>query len=90
MENKKIKKDFLKLEDEKQSRNDIGVPLLKKLFEGGKLLCKLPSMKEIQRYHLQQIDSLPTQFIDLDFEPKEFPVVHSKKLKTIIDKFKPA
>ena len=90
MENKKIKKDFLKLEDEKQSRNDIGVPLLKKLFERGKLLCKLPSMKEIQRYHLQQIDSLPTQFIDLDFEPKEFPVVYSKKLKTIIDKFKPA
>ena len=50
MENKKIKKDFLKLEDEKQSRSDIGVPLLKKLFEGGKL-CKLQSMKEIQRYH---------------------------------------
>ncbi|MGB8172529.1 MAG: nicotinate phosphoribosyltransferase [Nitrososphaeraceae archaeon] len=90
MENKKIKKDFLKLEDEKQSRNDIGVPLLKKLFEGGKLLSKMPSIKEIQRYHLQQIDSLPTQFIDLDFEPKEFPVVYSKKLKTIIDKFKPA
>lgn len=90
MENKKIKKDFLELEDEKQSRNDIGVPLLKKLFERGKLLCELPSMKEIQKYHLQQIDSLPTQFIDLDFEPKEFPVVYSKKLKTIIDKFKPA
>ena len=47
MENKKIKKDFLKLEDEKQSRNDIGVPLLKKLFEGGKFLSKMPSIKEI-------------------------------------------
>ncbi|MGB8450530.1 MAG: nicotinate phosphoribosyltransferase [Nitrososphaeraceae archaeon] len=89
MENKKIKKDFLKLEDEKQSRNDIGVPLLKKLFEGGKLLSKMPSIKEIQRYHLQQIDSLPTQFIDLDFEPKEFPVKYSKKLKTIKQEFKP-
>ena len=89
MENKKIKKDFLELEDEKQSRNDIGVPLLKKLFEGGKLLSKMPSIKEIQRYHLQQIDSLPTQFIDLDFEPKEFPVKYSKKLKTIKQEFKP-
>ena len=90
MKNNNIKKDWLRLEDEKPTHNDVGVPLLRKLFEGGKLLCKLPSIKEIRRYHFQQIDSLPTQFNDLDFEPREFPVMYSRKLKTIIDKFKPA
>ena len=74
----------------KQSRNDIGVPLLKKLFEGGKSSVQIAINEGDSEISFATNRFTPYSIIDLDFEPKEFPVVYSKKLKTIIDKFKPA
>ena len=89
IQNNKIKRDLLILEEEVQTGKGLGVPLLKKIFEGGILLCGLPSINEIQRYHFQQMTSLPGQYNDLDFEPRSFPLFYSKKLKTIAQEFKP-
>jgi nicotinate phosphoribosyltransferase len=89
IENKKIKKDVIILECEKESPNGLGVPLLRKLFDKGKLLCRMPSIEEIQRYYFQQIDLLPSRFKDLDFVTREFPVIYSEKLKTVAQEFKP-
>jgi nicotinate phosphoribosyltransferase len=90
LENKKIIRDWIMLEDEGQYPTGLAIPLLRKQFEMGKLLCKLPSIAEIKSYHIQQLDLLPSQFRDLDFEPKEFPVFISKKLKRITKQFRPA
>ena len=68
-ENGKIKKDVIILEGEKEIRGDPGVPLLRKLFDKGNLLCEMPSLWDIQRYCFQQIELLPTRFKDLDFAP---------------------
>ena len=78
------------LEDEGQYPTGLAIPLLRKQFERGKLLCKLPSIAEIQSYHIRQLDLLPSQFRDLDFKPKEFPVFISEKLKRITKQFRPA
>ena len=90
LENKKIIRDWIMLEDEGQIPTGLAIPLLKKQFEKGKLLCKLPSIAEIQSYHIRQLDLLPSQFRDLDFKPKEFPVFISEKLKRITKQFRPA
>lgn len=87
-ENGKIKKDVIILEGEKEIRGDPGVPLLRKLFDKGNLLCEMPSLWDIQRYCFQQIELLPTRFKDLDFAPGEFPVMYSDKLKSIAHDFK--
>jgi nicotinate phosphoribosyltransferase len=89
IENDKIKKDVIVLEGEKEIPDGLGVPLLRKLFDKGNLLCRMPSIKEIQRYHLQQMDLLPSRFKKLDSTPGRFPVIHSEKLKAITQKFKP-
>ena len=90
LQNKKIISDWIMLEDEGKYPTGLAIPLLRKQFERGKLLCKLPSIAEIQKYHIRQLDLLPSQFRDLDFKPKEFPVFISKKLKEIIKQLRPA
>jgi nicotinate phosphoribosyltransferase len=89
IKNDKIKKDILALEGEKEILDGPGVPLLVKLFDKGKLLRKLPSIVEIQRYHIQQLNLLPTKFKSLEFLPERFPITFSKKLKAITRHFRP-
>lgn len=60
------------------------VPLLRKFLNKGKILCKMPSVEEIQRYHCQQVNLLPPKFKDLDFAPEVFPVIYSEKLEATI------
>lgn len=86
----KIIRDWLILEDEPPPCDDLGVLLLRKVFEEGRLLLKLPSIKEIQSYHFEQMTLLPRQYKDLDFEPKTFPVIYSTKLKMIKKAWKSA
>jgi len=40
--------------------------MLQKILDKG-VLSKMPSIKEIQRFHLHQIKTLPPRFLDLDF-----------------------
>lgn len=89
IKNGKIKKDILALEGEKQILDDAGIPLLVKLLDKGELLRKLPSIVEIQRYHIQQLNLLPTKFKSLEFLPERFPITFSKKLKAITQHFRP-
>jgi hypothetical protein len=84
-----IKEDVISLEDEKKISGNLRLPLLRKLLENGKILCKMPSVEEIQRYHSQQINLLPPKFKDLDFVPEVFPVIYSEKLQTMMNQFKP-
>jgi nicotinate phosphoribosyltransferase len=87
IENNMIKEDVLSLEDEKKISGNLRFPLLRKFLENGKILCKMPSVEEIQRYHSQQVNLLPPKFNDLDFVPEVFPVVYSEKLQAMINQF---
>jgi hypothetical protein len=49
----------------------------------------MPEIEDIQRYCFEQIDLLPAQFKDLDFVPREYPVICSERLKTMTEEFKP-
>lgn len=86
IKNDKIKRDVLVLEEEGNNLKD-GYPLLVKMFDKGKLVRNLPSLAEIQKYHLQQLDLLPKIYKKLEFMP--FPIEFSKKMKMITRKFKP-
>lgn len=87
IKNDKIKKDVLALEGERGIPNGLGIPLLVKILDKGKLVCKLPTIVEIQRHHKQQLDLLPKKYKKLEFIPERFPVIFSKKLKTITRHF---
>ncbi len=43
----------------------------------------MPSMEQVQDYHLNQLKLLPFQFRDLDLVPDQFPIIYSKKLEKI-------
>jgi nicotinate phosphoribosyltransferase len=87
IENNMIKEDVISLEDEKKISGYLHVPLLRKFLENGKILCKMPSVEEIQRYHSQQVNLLPAKFKDLDFVPEVFPVMYSEKLQAMMNQF---
>ncbi len=87
LENGLIKSDFIALENEQEPVDSL--PLLQKIFDKGDILSKMPSIKEIQRFHLQQLKTLPSKFLDLDFVPKNFPVLVSKQLEAKTREFKP-
>lgn len=82
-----IKTDVIKLENEEQPMNSL--PLLQKIFAKGDILSKMPSIKEIQLFHLQQLKTLPSKFLDLYFVPENFPVVYSKQLEAKSKEFTP-
>jgi nicotinate phosphoribosyltransferase len=87
LKNNALKVDYIALEDE----NDFpegSIPLLQKYIHKGKIACEMPSIKQIQDYHINQLQLLPTQFKDLDFIPKQFPITYSKKLEEILQQFK--
>ncbi len=87
LENGLIKSDFITLEGEEKIPVD-SVPLLQKILDKGKILYKLPSIKQIQRFHLQQIKTLPPKFLDLG-SPENYPVLYSKQLEAETRQFKP-
>ena len=89
IENNIIKEDVIALEDEKKISGHMCVPLLRKFLDNGKILCKMPSIDEIQRYHCQQVNLLPPKFKDLDFVPEVFPVIYSEKLEATMRQVKP-
>ena len=87
LENGLIKSDFITLEGEEKIPVD-SVPLLQKILDKGKILYKLPSIKQIQRFHLQQIKTLPPKFLDLE-SLENYPVLYSKQLEAETRQFKP-
>lgn len=80
-ENGKIKLDTVALEDEATLPSS--VPLLTKYVEGGSMVRRLPSLKEIQGYHRQQVKSLPEEFTDITAEVEFFPVIISYKIEEV-------
>ena len=86
-ENGLIKSDLIELENEDKPVNSL--PLLQKIFDKGEILLKMRSIKEIQRFHLHQIKTLPAKFLDLDFVPETFPVSYSKQLEDKNREFEP-
>ena len=88
LENGLIKSDFIALENEEKLQLD-SHPLLQKILDKGNILSNMPSVKEIQRFHLHQIKTLPPKFLDLEFVPESFPVFYSKELKAKSREFKP-
>ena len=85
-----IKKDIIGLEEKEFSQGDTCVPQLRKFMENGKLLFDLPSIWEIQKFHLQQRNTLPPEFRRIDFTPVRFPVFYSENLEKITRELKPA
>jgi nicotinate phosphoribosyltransferase len=88
LENGLIKSDFIALENEEKLQLD-SHPLLQKILDKGNILSNMPSVKEIQRFHLHQIKTLPPKFLDLEFVPESFPVFYSKELEAKSREFKP-
>jgi nicotinate phosphoribosyltransferase len=83
IKNKRIFRDIIVLEDEKETPSSLGVPLLQKILDNGGLTYEMPSIEKTQQYCFEQIKLLPDQFKDLDYIPKEYPVIYSDKLKNI-------
>jgi nicotinate phosphoribosyltransferase len=81
IENNVLKMDYLILEDEKPP--DKCILLLKKYVDGGNKVLEMPSIFEIQKYTLKQLELLPTALKSLDVEPALFPVMLSQKLKSL-------
>ncbi len=81
IENNVLKMDYLILEDEKPP--DKCIFLLKKYVDGGNKVLEMPSIFEIQKYTLKQLELLPTALKSLDVEPALFPVMLSQKLKSL-------
>ena len=86
LENNLIKVDLITLEDEVTDNNNINsIPLLRKYIEHGKFLEEKPLIQTIQRFHLQQLSTLPSKFKNLEHVPETFPVKFSKKLVTLLN-----
>jgi nicotinate phosphoribosyltransferase len=77
-----LKSDILALEDEYFENS---IPLQKKVVDNGRLVHNsLPSIKEIQMYHLKQMSLLQAEFKELDSIPEKFPVVFSDRLQSLL------
>ena len=80
LENNLIKNDLVTLDNETVDNDINSILLLKKYIEHGKILEEIPSMQTIQKFHLQQLNTVPSRFKDLDHIPEAFPVQFSNKL----------
>lgn len=87
LENNIMKSDLVTLEDENGPLAD-SVPLLKKFMHKGEISERIPSIQMLQRFHLQQLNILPSKFKDLDFVTERFPVMYSEKLEALSSEFK--
>jgi nicotinate phosphoribosyltransferase len=78
-----LKTDILALEDEYFENS---IPLQKKVLDNGQLVHEniLPSIREIQRYHSEQMSLLHSESKDLDFIPQKFPVILSDRLQSLL------
>ena len=87
LKNNLIKIDLVTLDNEAVNDDNINsIPLLRKYIQHGKILEEMPSMQTIQKFHLQQLNTLPLKFKNLDYTPEVFPVEFSNKLVTLLDK----
>ena len=80
-----IKTDIIALEDEQDP--DHSVPLMKKYINQGRLECELPSLNEIQKYHQDQMRTIPNEFKELSTIIDKFPTVFSNRLEAITRQF---
>lgn len=85
LENNLIKIDLVTLDNETVDDNINSIPLLRKYVENGKILEEIPSTQTLQKFHLQQLNTLPSRFKNLDHVPQAFPVEFSKKLVTLLN-----
>ena len=86
LENNLIKIDIVTLDNEAVEDSNINsIPLLRKYIEHGKILEEMPSMQTLQKFHLQQLNILPSKFKQLDHVPEMFPVEFSNKLVTLLN-----
>jgi nicotinate phosphoribosyltransferase len=76
-----FKKDIIGLVDEEFDAEGLLLPVMKK----GKLVYKVPTVRQIQKTAEKNISQLPEKFKDLDCKT-EYPVTISKRLKQIRDK----
>jgi nicotinate phosphoribosyltransferase len=81
IENSVLKKDYLILENENPS--DGCILLLKKYLGDGNRVLDMPTIFEIQKYCLYQLELLPIVLKSLDRDPFLFPVVVSQKIKSL-------
>jgi nicotinate phosphoribosyltransferase len=79
----RLKSDILALEDEYFENS---IPLQKKVVDNGRLVHNnsLPSIKEIQMYHLKQMSLLRAESKELDSIPEKFPVIFSDRLQSLL------
>jgi nicotinate phosphoribosyltransferase len=86
LENNLIKIDLVTLDNEAVDDDNINsIPLLRKYVEHGKILEEIPSMQTLQKFHLQQLNTLPSKFKHLDHVPEMFPVEFSNKLVMLLN-----
>ncbi|HEY1248382.1 MAG TPA: hypothetical protein VGE97_05305, partial [Nitrososphaera sp.] len=85
-EDGQIKSDIVALEYEKGPEHS--VPLLIKYPENRRMQRELPTLDEIQKYHLNQVKALPEAYKRLDPTVKRFPVVVSDKLEAVTREFR--
>lgn len=78
----KLAYDIVALENENH-----GYPLLKKVLAKGKLIKKLPSLDNIQKYFNKQFSSLPTKLLDIENQ-HPYRVDISKKLERLLSQVK--
>lgn len=76
----KIFKDIIGLEDEK-----LGVPLLNKIIERGKLLSKMPKLDEIRENIKNEIETLPEELKAVQCKIKFKPGVSKELIKILND-----
>ena len=78
-----FKKDIIGLVDEEFDANELLLPVMKK----GKLVCKVPTVQQIQKTAAKNISQLPEKLKDLD-STTEYPVTISKRLRQVREKTK--
>lgn len=69
-----------------QEKN-MGTPLLKPIFQKGKLIYGLPSVLEIRDYAKKQLNYLPKKYLEIN-KTYKYPVKISPKLKKLITRTK--
>ncbi len=80
-----IKHDIIGLDDEVFEDS---IPLMQKVMEKGRMKKRLPSIKEIRKFHVTQRSTLQSEFKRIDYIPETFPVRYSEKLEEITRSFK--
>ncbi|RUM89174.1 MAG: hypothetical protein DSZ25_01080 [Thermovibrio sp.] len=59
-----------------------GEPLLRKVFEDGRLTSKFPSLSESREFFLKRFEELPKEIRNI-YERVEYPVLISSKLEAL-------